>query len=247
MNRTTVAKREPVGPRMGVSKDGENGGEQHDRIRARGRSNGAWRWAFEIKTVNAKPRSPEWGELAQHLLSDGPDAAESAPRRGPRVDVQTRKRARPKKPGRMIGLFLRGPSRDWPMADREQKLKETLSERRRSERREYSKTNGDERRRLLGRFGGGRSSHVVVVVMMVMVMVVMHLVGHRRSRGGGGFLRDGVAGEADGERGGGDKALDHGRTVLSKKTPGGLRSESCRASNEPRMNRGARAVTRARN
>jgi len=37
MNRTTVAKREPVGPRMGVSKDGENGGEQHDRIRARGR------------------------------------------------------------------------------------------------------------------------------------------------------------------------------------------------------------------
>ena len=59
MNRTTVAKRESVGPRMGVSKDGENGGEQHDRIRARGRSNGAWRWAFEIKTVNAKPRSPE--------------------------------------------------------------------------------------------------------------------------------------------------------------------------------------------
>src|SRR5271166_4505536 len=200
-------------------------------------SNGAWRWAFEIKTVNAKPRSPEWGELAQHLLSDGADAAESAPRRGPRVDVQTRKRARPKKPGRMIGLLLRGPSRDWPMADREQKIKERLSERRRPERREYSKTNGDERRRLLGRFGGGRSSHVVVVVMMMMVMVVMmvmHLVGHRRSRGGGGFLRDGVAGEADGERGGGDKALDHGRTVLSKKTPGGLRSESAAR----RMNHG---------
>ena len=40
---------------MGVSKDGENGGEQHDRIRAQpDRSNGAWRWAFEIKTVNAK-------------------------------------------------------------------------------------------------------------------------------------------------------------------------------------------------
>src|SRR5208337_3805197 len=84
-------------------------------------------------------------------------------------------------------LFLRGPSRDWPTADREQKLKERLSERRRPERREHSKTNGDERRRLLGRFGGGRSSHVVVVVvvvvvvmMMVMVvMMVMHLVGHR--------------------------------------------------------------------
>ncbi len=56
-------------------------------------------------------------------------------------------------------------------------------------------------------------------MMVMMVMMVMHLVGHRRSRGGGGFLRDGVAGEADGERGGGDKALDHGRTVLSKKTP----------------------------
>src|SRR5208283_2170613 len=54
-----------------------------------------------------QPRSPEWGELAQHLLSDGADAAESAPQ-GPRVDVQTRKRARPKKPGRMIGLYFCG-------------------------------------------------------------------------------------------------------------------------------------------
>lgn len=88
---------------------------------------------------------------------------------------------------------------------------------------------------------------VVAVVMMVVVMMVMHLVGHRRSCGGGGFLRDGVAGEADGERGGGDKALDHGRTVLSKKTPGGLRSESCRAPTEPRMNIGEGRDTRAEN
>jgi hypothetical protein len=58
---------------------------------------------------------------------------------------------------------------------------------------------------------------VMVVVVVVMVMVVML---HRRGlcgRGGscgragrgGRFLRDGVAGESDGERGGGDKTLDH--------------------------------------
>jgi hypothetical protein len=58
---------------------------------------------------------------------------------------------------------------------------------------------------------------VVVVVMMVVMVMVMHLMGHRS--GGGRFLRDGVAGKADGEGGGDDKALDHGRTVLSRKTP----------------------------
>ncbi len=59
--------------------------------------------------------------------------------------------------------------------------------------------------------------HVVVMMVMVMVMVmmVMHRVGHR----GGGlgrrrFLCDGVTGEADGESGGGDKALDHGKVFL---------------------------------
>ena len=57
--------------------------------------------------------------------------------------------------------------------------------------------------------------HVVVMMVMVMVMMVMHRVGH----GGGGlgrrrFLCDGVTGEADGESGGGDKALDHGKAFL---------------------------------
>ena len=64
--------------------------------------------------------------------------------------------------------------------------------------------------------------HVVVVIMMVvMMMVVMHLLGHWSGRSAGGgrgrFLRDGVAGETDGE-GGGGKALDHWQ-VLSRKTP----------------------------
>ena len=89
--------------------------------------------------------------------------------------------------------------------------------------------------------------HVVVMVVMMMVMVVMmHRFGHRGGGGRRGFLRDGVAGEADGERGGGDKALDHGKTVLSRKTQSGLRAESYRVSTEPGMNRGG-AVTYARN
>jgi hypothetical protein len=57
--------------------------------------------------------------------------------------------------------------------------------------------------------------HVVVVIMVM--MMVMHLVGHRGGRSG--FLRDGVAGEADGESGGGDKALDHGHVSFQKKDP----------------------------
>jgi preprotein translocase subunit SecG len=55
---------------------------------------------------------------------------------------------------------------------------------------------------------------VVVVVMVVVVMMMMHVVLFHRSggrSGRGGFLRDGVAGQADGQRGGDDKALDHGQ------------------------------------
>jgi hypothetical protein len=57
--------------------------------------------------------------------------------------------------------------------------------------------------------------HVVVVMMMmrVVMMVVMHLV-HFASGRWGRFLRDGVTGEADCESGGGEKALNHGRTIL---------------------------------
>jgi preprotein translocase subunit SecG len=54
---------------------------------------------------------------------------------------------------------------------------------------------------------------VVVMPVMVMMMVVVLVVLHHRGSGGGrgrrDFLGEGVAGEADGERGGGDKALDH--------------------------------------
>ena len=58
---------------------------------------------------------------------------------------------------------------------------------------------------------------MVVVVMMMMVMMVHGML--HRGGGGRGFLRDGVAGEADGQGGGGDKALDHGRPSLCAKAP----------------------------
>ncbi len=65
-------------------------------------------------------------------------------------------------------------------------------------------------------FGGGGHIVVHVVVMMMVVMMVMsvmmHLMPHRGGRRG--FLRDGVASEADRESGGGDKALDHGQSIL---------------------------------
>jgi len=48
--------------------------------------------------------------------------------------------------------------------------------------------------------------------MMMVVMVVVMVMLHRR--GGRGLLRDGVASQANGESGGGDKALDHGQSIL---------------------------------
>jgi hypothetical protein len=46
------------------------------------------------------------------------------------------------------------------------------------------------------------------VVMMMVVVVMVHLMRHRSGGGGRrGYLRDGVAGKADGESGGGGKAL----------------------------------------
>jgi hypothetical protein len=53
---------------------------------------------------------------------------------------------------------------------------------------------------------------VVMMVVMMMVVVMVMPVGHRG--GGRGLLRDGVASEADRESGGGDKALDHGQSIL---------------------------------
>jgi hypothetical protein len=57
---------------------------------------------------------------------------------------------------------------------------------------------------------------MMVVVMMVMVMVVMHRLGHG-SRSG--CLRDGVTGEAERERGGCDKGLDHLKVFLGLREP----------------------------
>jgi hypothetical protein len=52
-----------------------------------------------------------------------------------------------------------------------------------------------------------------MMVMMVMVVVMVML--HRRGRRGGrGLLREGIASQANRESGGGDKALDHGHSIL---------------------------------
>jgi hypothetical protein len=59
--------------------------------------------------------------------------------------------------------------------------------------------------------------HVVVMVMMVVVvMMVMMLHGrsHWSSRSRSSFLRDGIAGEAEREHGGGSEGLDHGKIFL---------------------------------
>jgi hypothetical protein len=60
----------------------------------------------------------------------------------------------------------------------------------------------------------------VVVMMVVVVMVMMVLHGRRRGSGGrSGFLREGVAGEAEREDGGGGEGLDHGRIFLRLREP----------------------------
>jgi hypothetical protein len=66
---------------------------------------------------------------------------------------------------------------------------------------------------------------VDVVVMMMVVVMMLHRRGFR-GRGGGGVLRDGVAGEANGQSGGDDKALDHGRKSLSRKARAAFAAES---------------------
>jgi hypothetical protein len=56
---------------------------------------------------------------------------------------------------------------------------------------------------------------MVMMVMMMDVMMMMMMVHgscHRSGRRSSGFLRDGVAGEAERENGRGRKGLDHGRT-----------------------------------
>jgi hypothetical protein len=64
-----------------------------------------------------------------------------------------------------------------------------------------------------------------MVMMMVVVVVVMVLHGRRRRSGGrSGFLRDGVAGEAEREHGGNGEGLDHEKVFLwFKGNPSGSR------------------------
>jgi len=60
--------------------------------------------------------------------------------------------------------------------------------------------------------------HVMMVMMvMVMMMVMMVMMMLRRGHGGGrrsGFLREGVSGEAERERGRGGEGLDHWKAFL---------------------------------
>jgi hypothetical protein len=56
--------------------------------------------------------------------------------------------------------------------------------------------------------------HVVVVVVVVMMVMMVHGGSHRSGGRRSGFLRDGVAGEAEREHGGDGEGLDHGKIFL---------------------------------
>lgn len=63
---------------------------------------------------------------------------------------------------------------------------------------------------------------VMPMVMMPVVVVMMMLrLGHRSSRRRSGFLRNGVTSEAERERGGCNKGLDHGKVFLRLGNPSG--------------------------
>ena len=62
---------------------------------------------------------------------------------------------------------------------------------------------------------------VMMVMMMDVMMMMVHGSRHRSGRRGSGFLRDGVAGEAERENGRGRKGLDHGRIFLWLANPNG--------------------------
>ena len=67
--------------------------------------------------------------------------------------------------------------------------------------------------------------HVVVMMMVLVMMVVMMVRGGSHRSGGrrSGFLRDGVAGEAEREHGGDGEGLDHGKIFLWLGEPSGSR------------------------
>jgi hypothetical protein len=55
---------------------------------------------------------------------------------------------------------------------------------------------------------------MMVMVMVVMVMMVLHGSRRRSGRRGSRFLREGVTGQAERERGRGSEGLDHGKAFL---------------------------------
>ena len=63
----------------------------------------------------------------------------------------------------------------------------------------------------------------VVVMMVMMVMMMVHFMRHRSGGRRSGFLRDGVAGEAEREHGGDGEGLDHGKIFLWLGEPSGSR------------------------
>ncbi len=72
----------------------------------------------------------------------------------------------------------------------------------------------------------------VVMMVVMMVVVMMHRRGHRSGSRRRGFLRHGVAGEAERENRRGGKGLDHGRSFLWLANPNG----SARAIEIARLN-----------
>jgi hypothetical protein len=97
----------------------------------------------------------------------------------------------------------------------------------------------------LGRFRRGRGHLVVHVVVMVVVMMVMMVVMYHRSRrrsaGRSGFLREGIAGEAEREHGGSGESLDHGKIFLVVRGTPTVHRHTCRTKPELNMNRTGRA------
>ena len=121
---------------------------------------------------------------------------------GPRVEVKTRKRERPKKPGALAragraAVSQKKGSRTGSRRESQSFRRQTARERRASD---YDLGACRGRRRLV--------VHVMVVmVMMMMVMVVMRCSAIGAGAGSGGVLRHGVAGEAEREHGGGGRVL----------------------------------------
>ena len=153
---------------------------------------------------------------------------------GPRVEVKTRKRGVRKRPG-IEGRGQRNALRTvlWPESERSPAYLPGDAPARVIAAAGALSGAGDmaAAQAALLRLHELRRLHVVMVMMVVvmMMMMMMHRSGGRRLLAGargrrGGFLGDGVSGHADGESGGGDESLDHGKAFLLSKGPRGSSS-----------------------